>query len=176
MDLTDSWYSCNFPSFVADGWNWKCNASHKNNKWWSLLMCIGWATQITLRLKLLLKWTTRTIGRLLHTSPSSSSDRNEPEWRWCGAWCTHGDLCCSTWSWSPALSSCCLLIMVGWFFCWFCFFLFVKSFGNYNNKRLFMAPHLVGARSTYQDTRIHSFYHTCTHTHTCCYYCTRDPF
>ena len=31
-----------------------------------------------------------------------------------------------------------------------------------------MAPHLVRlrARSTYQDTRIHSFYHACTHTHT----------
>ena len=34
-----------------------------------------------------------------------------------------------------------------------------------NNNRLFMAPHLVRAQSTYKDIRIHSFHHSHTHTH-----------
>ena len=34
------------------------------------------------------------------------------------------------------------------------------------NNRLFMAPHLVRAQSTYKDIRIHSFHHTHTDSHT----------
>ena len=36
----------------------------------------------------------------------------------------------------------------------------------YNNNRLFMAPHLIRAQSTYNNIRIHSFHHRCMHTHT----------
>ena len=41
---------------------------------------------------------------------------------------------------------------------------FLKFYNN--NRRLFMAPHLIRARSTYKDIRICSFHHTHTHTHT----------
>ena len=39
---------------------------------------------------------------------------------------------------------------------------------NDDNNRLFMAPHLIRAQSTYKDIRIHSIHHThtCMHTHT----------
>ena len=40
-----------------------------------------------------------------------------------------------------------------------------RSRDNNNNNRLFMAPHLVRAQSTYKNIKINSFYHTHTQTH-----------